>query len=57
MESKRSKYILLGLTLLCVLLIGVSSLKEGIMGPAPYRSGLFACPNPVRSKRSREQYL
>ena len=31
MESKRSKYILIALTALCVLLISITSLKDGIM--------------------------
>ena len=47
MESKRSKYILLGLTLLCVLLIGVSSLKEGIMDPL--RTGVGYLLVPIQS--------
>ena len=33
METKRSKYILAGLTVLCVLLICITSLKDGIMEP------------------------
>ena len=47
MESKRSKYILLGLTLLCVLLIGVSSLREGIMDPL--RTGVGYLLVPIQS--------
>lgn len=31
MESNRSKYILAGLTAFCILLIGITSLKDGIM--------------------------
>ena len=33
METKHSKYILAGLTVLCVLLICITSLKDGIMEP------------------------
>ncbi len=44
MESKRSKYILIGLTALCVLLIGVTSLKDGIMDPLRTGVGYFLIP-------------
>lgn len=44
MESKRSKYILMGLTLLCVLLIGITSLKNGIMDPLRTGVGYFLIP-------------
>ena len=40
MESKRSKYILAGLTAFCILLIGITSLKDGIMEIRPLK-GLF----------------
>lgn len=33
MESKYSKYILIVLTALCVLLIGITSLRDGVMDP------------------------
>lgn len=33
MEMRRSKYLLVGLTIICVLLIGITSLKDGIMEP------------------------
>ena len=38
MESKRSKYILIALTALCVLLISITSLKDGIMEPLRKRN-------------------
>ena len=41
MESKRSKYILIGLTALCVLLIAVTSLKDGMMEPLRTGVGYF----------------
>lgn len=44
MESKRSKYILIGLTALCVLLIGITSLKDGIMDPLRTGVGYFLIP-------------
>ena len=44
MESKRSKYILSGLTLLCVLLIGITSLKDGILEPLRTGVGYFLIP-------------
>ena len=47
METKRSRYILLGLTLLCVFLIGVSSLREGIMDPL--RTGVGYLLVPIQS--------
>lgn len=33
METKRSKYLLIGLTIICILLIGITSIKDGIMEP------------------------
>lgn len=33
METKRSKYLLIGLTVICILLIGITSIKDGIMEP------------------------
>ena len=44
MESKRSKYILSGLTLLCILLIGITSLKDGILEPLRTGVGYFLIP-------------
>ena len=44
MESKRSKYILSGLTLLCVLLTGITSLKDGILQPLRTGVGYFLIP-------------
>lgn len=41
METKRSKYILAGLTVLCVLLICITSLKDGIMEPLRTGVGYF----------------
>ena len=44
MESKRSKYILAGLTAFCILLIGITSLKDGIMEPLRTGVGYFLIP-------------
>lgn len=44
MESKHSKYILAGLTVLCVLLIGITSLKDGVMEPLRTGVGYFLIP-------------
>ena len=44
MESKRSKYILISLTALCVLLIAVTSLKDGMMEPLRTGVGYFLIP-------------
>lgn len=44
MESKRSRYILIVLTVLCVLLISVTSLKDGIMEPLRTGVGYFLIP-------------
>ncbi len=33
MERKRSKYLLIGLTVVCILLIGISSIRDGILEP------------------------
>ena len=41
METKHSKYILAGLTVLCVLLICITSLKDGIMEPLRTGVGYF----------------
>ena len=44
MESKHSKYILTGLTVLCVLLICITSLKDGVMDPLRTGVGYFLIP-------------
>ena len=33
MERKRSKYLLIGLTVICILLIGITSIKDGVLEP------------------------
>ena len=33
MEKKRSKYLLIGLTVICILLIGITSIKDGVLEP------------------------
>ena len=48
MESNRSKYILAGLTAFCILLIGITSLKDGIMEPLRTGVGYFLIPIQVR---------
>ena len=44
METKHSKYILAGLTVLCVLLICITSLKDGIIEPLRTGVGYFLIP-------------
>ncbi len=44
MESKRSKYSLIILTVLCVLLICITSLKDGVMDPLRTCVGYFLIP-------------
>ena len=44
MESKYSKYILIVLTALCVLLIGITSLRDGVMDPLRTGGGYFLIP-------------
>ncbi len=44
MESKRSKYSLIILTVLCVLLICITSLKDGVMAPLRTCVGYFLIP-------------
>ena len=44
MESKNSKYILIVLTALCVLLIGITSLRDGVMDPLRTGVGYFLIP-------------
>lgn len=51
MESKRSKYILIGLSAFCVLLIGVTSFKDGFLNPL--RSGIGYFLNPIQSGVNR----
>lgn len=44
MESKRSKYILIGLTVFCVLLIAVTSFRDGFLAPLRTGVGYFLIP-------------
>lgn len=44
MESKRSKYILIGLSVFCILLIGVTSVKDGFLAPLRTGVGYFLIP-------------
>lgn len=44
MESKRSKYILITLTAVCILLIGITSFKDGFLGPLRTGVGYFLIP-------------
>ena len=44
METKRSKYLLIGLTVICILLIGITSFKDGIMEPLRTGVGYFLVP-------------
>lgn len=44
MESKRSNYILIGLTAFCVTLIGITSVKSGFLGPLRTSVGYFLIP-------------
>ncbi|MDO5406171.1 MAG: rod shape-determining protein MreC [Eubacteriales bacterium] len=44
MESKRSKYILIGLSAFCVLLIGITSFKDGFLNPLRSGIGYFLIP-------------
>ena len=47
MESKRSKYILICLTILCILLIGVTSINSSVL--APLRTGIGYVLIPVQA--------
>ncbi len=47
MESKRSKYILIGLSVFCILLIGVTSFVDGFLSPLRTGMGFFL--NPIQS--------
>lgn len=51
MESKRSKYILIGLSVFCVLLIGISSVNDGFL--APLRSAVGYILTPIQSGVNR----
>lgn len=44
MESKRSKYILIALTVFCVALIGITSVKDGFLDPLRTGVGYFLIP-------------
>lgn len=44
MESKSNKYILIALTVFCVALIGVTSVKDGFLGPLRTGVGYFLIP-------------
>jgi len=44
MESKRGKYILIGLTAFCILLIGITSFKDGFLAPLRTGVGYFLIP-------------
>lgn len=44
MESKRSKYILIGLSVFCILLIGITSFKDGFLNPLRSGIGYFLIP-------------
>ena len=51
MESKRSKYILIGLSVFCILLIGITSFKDGFLNPL--RSGVGYVLSPIQSGVNR----
>lgn len=44
MESKRNKYILIGLSAFCILLIGITSFKDGFLNPLRSGIGYFLIP-------------
>lgn len=44
MESKRNKYILIGLSVFCVMLIGITSIKDGFLNPLRSGIGYFLIP-------------
>lgn len=44
MESKRSKYILIGLSVFCILLIGITSFKDSFLSPLRTGVGYFLIP-------------
>lgn len=51
MESKRGKYILIGLSAFCILLIGITSFKDGFL--SPLRSGVGYLLIPIQSGVNR----
>lgn len=51
MESKRSKYILIGLSVFCILLIGISSVNDGFL--SPLRNGVGYVLTPIQSGINR----
>ncbi len=51
MESKRSKYILIGLSVFCILLIGISSVNDGFL--TPVRNGVGYVLTPIQSGINR----
>ncbi len=51
MESKRSKYILIGLSIFCILLIGISSVNDGFL--TPLRNGVGYVLTPIQSGINR----
>ncbi|MEY8337303.1 rod shape-determining protein MreC [Lachnospiraceae bacterium 62-35] len=51
MESKRSKYILIGLTIFCILLIGITSINSTIL--TPLRTGVGYILIPIQSGINR----
>ncbi|MDD3252293.1 MAG: rod shape-determining protein MreC [Lachnospiraceae bacterium] len=51
MEPKRSKYILIGLSVFCILLIGITSFKDGFLNPL--RNGIGYLLNPIQSGVNR----
>lgn len=44
MESKKNKYILIGLSFFCVILIGITSIKDGFLNPLRSGIGYFLIP-------------
>ncbi len=51
MESKRGKYILIGISVFCIMLIGITSFKDGFL--APLRSGVGYFLIPIQSGVNR----
>lgn len=51
MESKHSKYILIGISIFCILLIGITSFWDGFLNPL--RSGIGFLLNPIQSGVNR----
>ena len=44
METKRSKYILIGMSIFCILLIGVTSFRDSFLEPLRTGVGYFLIP-------------